>query len=396
MSQTDNRAGELSATLQLPQSGRLPRRDYFLLPLLSLLTIVFIFAATEFTTRLTWTTIEQGYCMMLDPASGPHGVPDCTSIIKLAEGKRAVLHFNNCGYRSEAPCGPKPPGTFRIAVLGSSISEGYGIPYEEMFATRMAQALSQSCHKPVEFQNLGADGCPPAFTYRHVDEALRLRPDAIVMTLNPWDVEQEIDPAVLGLLPRQPPPTNQPPAPAIHLSLLQKLQARVRNSRTMLVAQHFLLQNRDAFLKLYLFAGGDHTAFVRYPFTPAWERRLEMTDVLLGEMARKIHAAGVPFVLVAVPERAQTMMLHVPDLPRGIDPYAFTRRFENICVKYGIVFIDGLKVFKRAGAPDNLFYVVDGHITPEAHNLLAQAISREFTNQGIGVFAQCRRDVARR
>ena len=38
--------------------------------------------------------------------------------------------------------------------------------------------------------------------------------------------------------------------PIVHLNPIQKLQALARNSRSAFVAQHFLLQNRDTFLRL--------------------------------------------------------------------------------------------------------------------------------------------------
>jgi hypothetical protein len=154
----------------------------------------------------------------------------------------------------------------------------------------------------------------------------------------------------------------------------------VRGSRSVLVAQHYMLQNRDAFLKLYLFAGGDHAGFVHFPFTPAWEKRFRLTDLLLGEMADKIHAAGVPFLLIGIPERAQTLMLGAHDLPEGVDAYAFTRRLSKIAEKHGILYVDALKVFEKAPSRADLFYVVDGHPTAEAQELMGQAIARKLAN----------------
>jgi hypothetical protein len=366
----------------------LPRRDYFILPVLSLLTIAIMFAAAEIGTRLTWSAIDQGYCMNFDPVEGPHGRPNCTTILKIPEGERVTLKFNSCGYRSNAPCGPKPAGTVRIAVIGSSIAEGYGIAYNETMATQMTVALRRACHIPVEVQNLAAEACPPIYSYRHVDEALKLTPDAVVMPLNPWDIEQQIDPKLLARR-SDPRPIDRMPEPEIKLSAMQQLQMWVRGSRSVLVAQHYMLQNRDAFLKLYLFAGGDHAGFVHFPFTPAWEKRFDVTDLLLGEMATKIHAAGVPFVLIGIPERAQTLMLGLHDLPAGVDAYAFTRRLSEIAAKHGIIYVDALKVFEKSASRENLFYVVDGHPTAEAQELMGQAIARKLMTAKIPGLSRC-------
>lgn len=365
--------------------AKLPSRDYILLPLLSLTTVVLLFTGTEIFTRIFWSSSDKGYCMYFDPVVGPHGKPNCNSVVKIPEAPAAVTeHFNHCGYRSLASCGPKVPGTYRIAVLGSSIAEGYMIPYDQMLATQMTKMLRGAWHRAVEFENLAAEACPPIYAYRHVGEALKLEPNAVVLVVNPWDLEQDVDPKLMAMRD-DPRPIDRAPAPEVKLSPIQQVQAWTHDSRTMLVAQHYLLQNRDTFLRLYVMAGGDHTAFVRYPFDPAWRKRFETTDTLLGEMAKTFRAAGVTFLVIAVPERAQVLMLHQRDLPSGIDPYAFTRELSVIAAKHGILFVDGLKVFAKTPDPDKLFYIVDGHATPLAHQLMgesiASALSRHWRSQ---------------
>ena len=355
-------------------------RDLILLPILSVATMVFMFVSAEIVTRFFWPAGEQGYCMSFNPLSGPHGKPNCTTTVKIAEAPASVIEkFNRCGYRSDASCGPTPAAVKRIAVLGSSIAEGYIIPYKSMFASQMTAALEHTLRRPVEFQNLGAEACLPIYSYRHLNEALSLHPDAVVLLVNPWDVEQDVDPKLLSLRD-DPSPINRAPAPVVKLNPVQQLQFWAHSSRTMLVAQHFMLQNRDTFLKLYLMAGGDHTDFVRYPFTAAWQKRFAATDLLLGDMANKIHAAGIPFLLVGIPERAQVLMLQAPRLSAGVDPYAFTRELSQIARKHGMLYVDGLKVLSGDPDPEQLFYVVDGHPTPKAHALLGKAAARALAS----------------
>lgn len=362
-----------------PRRGaKIATRDYIVLPLLSLATVILLFAGTEISTRIFWPASERGYCMNFDPIVGPHGRPDCTSIVRIPEAPASVVHhFNHCGYRSDASCGPKSPGTFRIAILGSSFAEGYMVPYDQILGSRMKQALRRAWSRPVEFENLAAEACPPIYSYRHITEALKLQPDAIVLVLNPWDLEQDVDPKLLAVRDKST-PIDHTPAPAIRLSPIQQLQAWTHESRTMLVLQHYMLQNEERFIRLYLMAGGDHTAFVRYPFSEAWRKRFEVTDTLLAEMAQKTNSDGVAFLVLAVPERAQVLMLHRRDLPAGVDPYAFTREISRICAKHGIPYVDGLKAFSHVPDPEKLFYVVDGHATPLAHRIMGESIARKL------------------
>jgi hypothetical protein len=366
----------------------LPRRDYVLLPLLSILTVVVMFSGAEILARFFWPAGEKGYCVAFDPTVGPHGKPNCTAMNKLPETEWVTYKFNKCGYRSEAACGPKPADAIRIAILGSSIAEGYVTAYDDMFSTRAVKLLSRSCRRNVEFQNLGIEGSPPIYAYRHMDEALRLKADLIALPISPWDVEEGIDPHLMAIRKNAGPIGK--PAVLVHLNPVQKVQALVHDSRVALVAQHFMLQNRQTFLKLYLVAGGDHTDFVRVPFTPAWEKRFADIELLFGEMADKAHAAGVPFMLIGVPERAQAMMARAPDLPAGVDPYAYDRRLSEIAARHGILYVDVLKAIAASAVdPQELFYIVDGHPTARAHAVIAEALAKELLGGRVGVFSAC-------
>jgi hypothetical protein len=158
----------------------------------------------------------------------------------------------------------------------------------------------------------------------------------------------------------------------------------------MTMAQHFLLKNRDFSLRLYAAAGGDHTAFLYVPFPPAWEKRFQDLDLLLGDMANKARSRGTPLLLLGIPERAQAAMLNATDLPAGIDPNAFNRRVAKIAAEHGIIYLDVFERFKRAGHSSELFYPVDGHLASQGHILVGRAIAREFMTSGIPAFSGCR------
>lgn len=364
------------------------RRDWLILPLLSLLTVGLLFAAAEAGTRVFWSAEDKGYCMAFDPVEGPHARPNCTSIEKIPEGREVVEHFNECGYRSDSPCGPKAAGVGRIALLGSSIAEGYVIPYGETVGAVMTRTLQSQCGRSVELENLGAEACLPIYSYRHVSEAMRLHPDVAILIVNPWDLEQDVDPKLLAVRDL-PVPVNRAPAPEVHLSFVQHIQLLSHSSRALAVAQHYMLQNRRTFLNIYLNAGGDHGAFVRTPFSPAWEQRFAVTDLLVGEMAEKFRAAGIAFMLIAVPERAQVLMLDEEHLPPHVDPWAFTRRLGEIAARNHILYVDALKVFSIAPGRDNLFYIMDGHPTPEAQQLIGKAAAAEIVAAHLPTFDAC-------
>src|SRR5712671_1663718 len=124
---------------------KLPRRDRLILPLLVVLTIGFMFLLSEAATRLIWPEGGVDSCRVRDPITDWRNKPNCTFAMKAAETPWVEYRFNECGYRNSVPCGTKPRGTVRVALLGASLSEGYLIPESQTFAARAADQLGRIC-----------------------------------------------------------------------------------------------------------------------------------------------------------------------------------------------------------------------------------------------------------
>src|SRR5271156_4840126 len=136
-----------------------PPRDFLILPLLSLLTLVAIVGGAETCARHVWEAREDSSCDQTTPLEGNRYKPNCTARMKLAEGPWVQSSYNECGYRSTAPCrGAKPPNTIRLALLGASDAEGYYVSYPDTFAARSEKILTRECGRPVEIQNLAGSG----------------------------------------------------------------------------------------------------------------------------------------------------------------------------------------------------------------------------------------------
>jgi len=111
-----------------------------------------------------------------DPERGWVLIPGTTGLWT-KEG-RAEIRINASGMRGPAVANPKPPGTFRIAVLGDSCVEALQVPEEQTFAklleaelaTCPAIATAAAAHdRRVESLNFGVSG------YGTAQELLALR-----------------------------------------------------------------------------------------------------------------------------------------------------------------------------------------------------------------------------
>ncbi len=369
---------------------KLAPRDYLLLPAIAVLTVVLMFFVSEVGTRLAWSEAQTGpECHVSDPTLGIVNLPNCTMRVKVPETGWISYHYNECGFRSSEACGPKPPGTRRVAVLGTSFAEGTSVPYEQSFSALSAAQLSRSCHGPVEFQNLGVYDLPLGKVPLRVGPALRLQPDAAILVLAPFDLEklnrpdEDNEPAGFRQVT-----TTAPAAPVQRVDMLSRAKGMVKDSRALTVAEHFMFENPDIQIPMYL-RYGDKADFLRPPFSPAWQQRLAAADAIIGETAARFHAAGVPLLLMVIPQRTQAELLSMKKRPPGIDPFAIQRALSSIAEKHGVGYIDLSSQIMRDPHPANFYYPVDNHLNEDGSRVVARSIVASLSSSGIAAFDGC-------
>jgi hypothetical protein len=383
----------------------LPRRDLWLLPLLSLLTVVSMLAGAEVLARVGWPEQISNSCKATDNALGFRYLPHCSSTMKSAEGPWYTNTYNECGYRSPTPCGPVPMGTRRIALIGASLSEGYLVEYPNTIGARLAGDLTTMCRRPVEVQNLAAQGYTGQRVVLRMDEALTLRPDAVLFTLTPYDIESQLDDAtqpITGLAPKikaQAAPVTQPPTAqwlqggaldGSEASLQRRIVLWLSDSRFSTVARHFLFRNLAVYLPLYL-RYGDKADFLRPPLSAPWRERLRRFDLLLGELADRAHRANVPLTLAFVPQQAELALMDGRSPPSGVDPKALPTALAAIAAHQGVAFVDTSQALQAEAAhPELIYYTVDGHPSGLGQPIIARYLAERYSDDAIGPFSECR------
>jgi hypothetical protein len=359
----------LESASHMNRVSGLPRRDFILLPVLSLATIIAMFAGAELGTRIFWPAQSDDSCSIRGALENK---PNCTVTGKAAEGPLTTYHYNECGYRTYDSCGPKPPGAFRICVLGTSVSEGFNVPYDQTFTSRAAHEIGRAAGRTVQVENLAFENLSPLECYRRLPAALGLQPNLVIYAVSPFDLEQPIDPAQLADR-NNPAASNAAPTTQFKDSWTGRLrQTLMNNSRAILIAQHFLFSNPETFLRVYL-AHSD-TGYLQQPADAAWRLRYSNFELIIGGMASRTRQRGVPLFIMAVPSRAQAALFS-PDarLPHT-DPFAFGASIRAICEKIGAVYVDSLEEFGQAAHAERLFYVVDSHVNSDGHALLSRAL----------------------
>jgi hypothetical protein len=137
--------------------AKLPRRDWILLPLLSVLTVVLMAISAESIARWVFsaskTTLHD--CLAYDPANGVRGIPGSVCWEKVPENQLTEYRLDCAGFRTGMVCGPKPAGVYRIVLIGSSIAIGERVSIEKTFASLVPEGLSRLAGRKVEIYNEG-------------------------------------------------------------------------------------------------------------------------------------------------------------------------------------------------------------------------------------------------
>ncbi len=362
----------------VPEQKRLPARDWLILPLLSLVTLLLIFGLAELGARLLWPEQPKDACSIADPALGLRYKPNCQAMMKAPESPWVQNAYNECGLRTAESCAPKPSGGFRVAVLGTSIASGFLVPYPQTYAARASALLSSRCGVPVDFQNLAVPGVSLATVPLHVDQALSLQPDLMLLPFSVYDLE---------VLDQGGVQTAPPPPPGGIKGLMMQAMTAVRASRAAHMTQHFLYQNLDRYLPLYL-SHGDQAGFLRKPTPPAWQARLQHLERLIADIQARLPA-NVRLMVVFVPSRPMAALAQWQQRPADVHPDELGRLVGEAAARTGAGYLDLTPAFAAQPDAATLFYPVDGHPNGQAQAVIARGVADALVAGG-NLPGQCR------
>jgi hypothetical protein len=361
---------------------KLPGRDWILLPAVGLLTIAVLAGATEMAARWAFPTWSQGLldCFPKDNPTGDLPVhPNCTCSERITESKYTVEYkFNSLGNRENHELEPKKPGTYRIVLIGSSMTMGLFVPKERTFAALLPEQLSQATGRKIEVYNEAPGGKFRGGTYptrdsvAQFDKVLAAQPDMILWVITPWDaVNAGFNAAAAPAAPTGPAPQR---------TLADRLNYRWELTRSSIVLKHLLLANdsQDEYVRSYL-RNEDFAGFLRAAPGPKWDAELKAFDDDVTQIQAKAQAAGVPFVAVLVPNRAQAAMISEGKWPEGYDPYKLDHALRDVVVRNGGTYLDILPDYSTIPSPEQNYFPVDGHPDSDGHAVIAKLLTRELS-----------------
>jgi hypothetical protein len=389
--------------------AKLPRRDWIVLPLLGLMTVLLLAGLTEGIARQIYPVLghEMFDCIKgkSSPVAGTQGVPNAVCSGSVNDSPFTEYRLNSCGHRMGIECGVRPSSSFWIVMLGTSFTVGEGVPVEKGFPSLLPEKLARLTDRQVQVYNEGMFSEVPYVFAPYMDTVLAAKPDVILWILTPHDIGEESATLSGDPIP-EPGVKNLPPPIAdaeVHASMegclhsilsIRKAAGAVSDFRknclamdtphwaSMVLLKHLLYENQGLYVKSYL-KNDMKAGFLKTQPSAGWQEalhRFEIDDQIIESQAK---AGGTQIVAVLIPNRAQAAMISMGEWPEGFDPYKLDNELRAIITSHGGTYVDILPDFRGLPNPEQYYFPVDAHPNREGHVMIADILARELTSGAV-------------
>ena len=345
---------------------------------------------------------ETGVWAQGDPVVGHFHIPGATAWVREPE-YTTFLRFNQYGLRGDNVTVPKPPGRYRVLLIGDSFVEGKQVAEPETISEQINARLKKAGRSDVRTLNSGVFDWSQIHEYLYVREAAPLLyPDLIVQFLyvgndlgDIWprsrsELRELERPVALlgddGQLVFAPWRRRGETLSAQMLSMVSRRSTAWRAFETGVIDK-MRYRSRDGHG-----VEGQMLELFRYKETPAETRAWETAEALLVETRDAALSAGARFAVVVVPTRWQVHLddwqallaaRNEPDDSRWVlrGPQ---KRLVQLAERHQIPVIDLLPSMRDAAREGRrLYYQVDIHWRAAGHELAADTVVNFLEREGL-------------
>lgn len=324
---------------------------------------------------------------------------------------RVPVRINSQGLRDVEHPLEKPPGVFRVLILGDSYVEALQVPLEQTIGRQLERRLNESGDgRRYEVISMGVSGYGTASEYLYYrKQGRRYRADLVLLAFYPGNDVRNNSPTLEPTL--RPEYDETGALQRVSANMRKGAGSRGRLERVLRASQAYqyvrkmLLTRNPAAAKLLVNFGLVRPEAMRtvpmqndvpvdywvyaVASSPEWETAWVHTERLLADLRSAVAADGAQFaILIATardriyPEAWQQVLEAHPRM--AALQWALDRpeaRVLDWCRKHAVPCLSLTPIFaahRESGAP--LHFLYDGHWTAAGHALAAQAAA-EFIRQ---------------
>ena len=315
------------------------------------------------------------------------------------------VQINRQGFRDVEHAVDKPPGVFRVLVLGDSFVEAMHVPLEATFARLLEARLNAAGASPkVEVIAAGVSGYGTASELLYyLREGQAYRPDLVLLAFYPGNDVKNNSPTLEDTL--RPVYTSdgalqnvlgegKPKRPGGWRGLIARFKTYHYFRQLLLVRHPQLAQTlvRHGLLKGEAVKTTpqpdgipvDYGVYAASP-QPAWLDAWERTERLFGELQQAVSRSGAQLVIAVLSTRDQVypdswqeiVTAHPAMRARQWDLDGPQRRVEAWCAAHDVPCVPLAPAFRSAAARggEPLHFHHDGHWTVAGHRLAAGVLT---------------------
>lgn len=329
-----------------------------------------------------------------EPQLGWHAIPGARR--HWTEEGQSLIQMNQQGYRDAERQVTKPPGTFRIAVFGDSMTEAVQVNLAETFCTLVEQRLRVR-NPRVEVLNFGVSGYSPIQELLLFQrEGPRYRPDLIVWVLFLDNDVSGVHPA-LTVVSQSGPPYVRPQGETLQFDYTEAQRSfrEYHREPVQTLRQYSALYRMVSAWRWQRSTAQQsqaHTGmqipkrFQLYQQSPppAWEEAWGIFERVVLAFAAEAQHQQVPFFILSAPAaqvvNAQSWAALLRQFPgMATAQWALERpeeRLHAFAKQQHLVLLQPYTRFQAAAAGPPLFFGNVGHLTALGHQLMARELEQ--------------------
>lgn len=316
---------------------------------------------------------------------------------------QGLVETNSFGMRDRPRTLAKPPGEFRIALLGDSVVEGVHVQPDEVMNIQLENILRAKGYN-AEVLNFGVEGIGTTQELLMYQEKVRqFHPDLVLLTFTSNDIMNNssvIQPEVYGIQTWYAPYYDLGPDGSLVFRPVQKRW--LNGMRTWFESHSVLLYYLERIWFSIDYAptkwDGIPVFYGSYghPLSPDWSKAWQVTDKVMGLTKNTVEADGAKFMVLTWADfwevdpdwRPRLEKQIGKKLPPEFDPPSARQRLQDILVKNGITY-DFLTSYMQNYRDEHhlqwpyFSYTCNPHYSALGHAVAAQGIFEKLQEHGM-------------
>lgn len=330
--------------------------------------------------------------------------PNNTFYHKFSDGK-VRNHVNAFGFVGEEINKKKSPDTYRIVILGDSLTEAFQVPYQQNYSYLLGQQLNQlkiRAYKNIEVINAGVSGYSPVSEWQYFRKFVKdFEPNLILLQLSGNSVFQDNKTKAMSVFDEEGKPlllsrffvkdleSGKVGAIPDKLTILERIHGwlieKSRFYEYIAISIHKSQKNKYHRKRCELPEFDDKNQFFAidpnnalFKDTTFYERLFTQTKGYLQSFATEAIDAKAQLIIFFIPNEGQLNLTeHIP-ATKEYTSTSFSNdlnvKLDNFCATEHLAFFDLLPAFERNKLQE-IYYPHDGHLTRLGHELVASQLA---------------------